>query len=194
MSATAPDSVAEAEHPFGDVVPRVLVEIPCRFTRGYLEAAFFATNDEDGDPLQDSVDVSDLSPSAWQAVQRDCAAFLATNGALIQACDEAHRPGSPDDTVEEHAGRDFFYTREGHGVGFWDGDWPMKAGEHLSAAANAFGTADLYIGDDGKVYQSGNETFDPAKLPVLATPDVTDFPILYVDEAGIDRFAPGPRR
>ena len=187
LSAVAPSAV----------VPRVLVEIPCRFTRGYLEAAFFFGQDADGEPLDDQYDITHLAPQTWQAVQRDCAAFLAANGELIQACDEAHCPGSPDDTVEAHAGRDFFCTREGNGVGFWDGDWPNAAGEHLSAAAKAFSSPQLYVGDDGKIYQAGDETYrsasTPGAVPDLAKPASSAFPVPYVDEAGVDRYLPGPR-
>ncbi|OQM74930.1 hypothetical protein [Manganibacter manganicus] len=49
------------------------------------------------------------------------------------------------------AGHDFWLTRCRHGAGFWDGDWPEPAATILDNAAKAFGNADLYIGDGGKV-------------------------------------------
>lgn len=163
-----------------DTVPSSLSDIDCRFTRGYVEAAFFSTSDEaredGGDALQDNHDVSDLAPATWAAVRRDCAAFLSANQALIEACEDHHKPGSADDDALAHAGRDFWYTREGHGAGFWDGDWPEAAGEHLSSAAKEFGTADWYLGDDGAIWQMGDEQPRADRVPTLVEPDAAVFP------------------
>ena len=40
----------------------------------------------------------------------------------------------------EKAGYDFWLTRNGHGAGFWDGDWP-KYGEMFTKMAKSFGEA-----------------------------------------------------
>jgi hypothetical protein len=49
-------------------------------------------------------------------------------------------------------------TRNGHGAGFWNrfyGDQPAtKLGRALSDAAKVYGSCDLYIGDDGQIYQA----------------------------------------
>jgi len=42
-------------------------------------------------------------------------------------------------------------TRNGHGAGFWDGDWPDD-GDRLTKASEAYGTFDLYVGDDGEIH------------------------------------------
>ena len=52
----------------------------------------------------------------------------------------------------EHAGHDFALTRNGHGAGFWDRGLG-EVGERLTEHAHAFGSADLYLGDDGWLYQ-----------------------------------------
>lgn len=57
----------------------------------------------------------------------------------------------------EQIGHDFCLTRNGHGAGFWDrfygaDDPRTEAGERLANAAASFGSSDLYVGDDGKVY------------------------------------------
>jgi hypothetical protein len=44
-------------------------------------------------------------------------------------------------------------TRNGHGSGFWDRGLG-KVGEQLTAACGPYGSSDLYVGDDGKVYVS----------------------------------------
>jgi hypothetical protein len=52
----------------------------------------------------------------------------------------------------EQCGHDFWLTRNGHGTGFWDRFPKTDAHKRLDVAAMAFGKADLYLGDDGKVY------------------------------------------
>jgi hypothetical protein len=54
-------------------------------------------------------------------------------------------------------GHDFWLTRNGHGAGFWDrfsGGQGATYGRLLTQAAEAYGTCDLYIGDDGRVHAS----------------------------------------
>jgi hypothetical protein len=43
-------------------------------------------------------------------------------------------------------------TRNGHGAGFWDGDWPQTVGQRLTKAAKIYGSVDLVIGKDGLIY------------------------------------------
>lgn len=135
------------------------------FRDGYIAAALFSTSamlpDEDENDDRSFTDLgmdeTDMAPSTLAAIERDCRAFYDLNHRLIASCEETHTPGSPDDTVWNHAGRDFWYTREGHGVGFWDGDWPDEAGEILTKATKRFGQGAWYTGDDGMIYQFGAE-------------------------------------
>ncbi len=55
---------------------------------------------------------------------------------------------------DEAAGHDFWLTRNGHGAGFWDGDWPEPAATRLTASSKKYGEFNLYLGDDGKIYGS----------------------------------------
>ena len=58
----------------------------------------------------------------------------------------------------ERAGYDFYYTRVGHGVGFWETDkWEDPYGKELTSAAKKFGSIDGYAGDDNKIYIMGAE-------------------------------------
>jgi hypothetical protein len=45
----------------------------------------------------------------------------------------------------EKAGRDFWYTRNGHGVGYWDRGLDKAVAKSLSEAARTYGEA--YIDD-----------------------------------------------
>ena len=142
-----------------------------KFTRGYIEAAFFSTNDEadetGGEPLDKNYDVGDLADVTLARMKADCARFQALYGDLI-AYD--NRKGGydsirGDDSLDAAAGRDFWFTRNGHGAGFWDGDWAEPAATRLDEASKSFGEYDLYIGDDGEIYGSGG-VVDPE--PVAA--------------------------
>lgn len=137
------------------------------FTAGYVEALFF-TEDSPGltteewraeceagtneGALPGDVGFADLAPETLARIIEDCAKFQRT-GAWYEVNwieDEGDLPSD----MDAQAGRDFWYTRNGHGVGFWDGDWPEPYATALTEAADAFGSVDAYLGDDGKVYLS----------------------------------------
>lgn len=117
------------------------------FTRSYLETLLWSSTDSDGNPLDDEYSISDLSPDVIREAARDCAKFQAENADDIEAWPEASASRSA-----IRAGHDFALTRNRHGAGFWDGDWPDDAGERLTAAAHKFGEISLYDGDDGVIY------------------------------------------
>lgn len=131
---------------------------------------------------------ADLAPETLARIIADCAAFQErAAGLLALAYGEtmpartfgdgtlpgSHRPAWDYDA--EAAGRDFWFTRNGHGVGFWDrealnGDAPdalqipnpdhkpyrtTSIGDNLSNLCgwrSAFGEVNAYLGDDGRVY------------------------------------------
>lgn len=116
------------------------------FTRGYIEAIFFTEANPDNEELADAT-LSDLAPEALVDIKQDCLDFQAlAKRSLDLAYDYA--------TVEydEHqAGIDFWFTRNGHGVGFWDRGLGA-VGEQLSKDAKSFGSQYVYRGDDGLIY------------------------------------------
>jgi hypothetical protein len=118
------------------------------FTAAYIESLLWASTDDNGAPLDSNYGPEDISPEALADIARECAAFQSENAADIETgpC-RAGRSSGP-----VAAGHDFFLTRNGHGAGFWDGDWPGGAGERLTAAAKAAGSSEPYVGDDGRIY------------------------------------------
>jgi len=113
-----------------------------RFLDGYLEAmAFtdFASDDECAD--------CDLSDELRDRAKADCEAFQRDAAELLA---EAY---ARDDYGAEQAGRDFWLTRCGHGVGFWD-RCELTACQRVALfnAATNFGNLDVYRGDDGLAY------------------------------------------
>ena len=120
------------------------------FVRGYIEAAYFTntgTGDDAESGLQDA-SFGELSGEALAQACDTCAAFQTRAAGLLAL---AYTRDGYDD---EAAGRDFWYTRNGHGVGYWDRDALAfdSLGEKLSSIARNFGSVDLYRGDDGLIY------------------------------------------
>ncbi len=117
------------------------------FTRGYLAAAFYtSTNESNQEPLDCNFSVPDIGDAKRIEMKADACKFYlmfaeAWRGAWIEfvkECDVA--PGDED----QQAGYDFWMTRNGHGVGFWeDADWEAETGKKLTAGAEAFGEAYL---------------------------------------------------
>lgn len=106
------------------------------FTVAYVVAALWSTNDESdesgGNPLDDRFQAGDIYTEKLKEMVEDCKKFQAENMADILTWDG----GST--TPLEQAGHDFWLTRNGHGCGFWDGDWNEDVGERLTKASNKF--------------------------------------------------------
>lgn len=118
------------------------------FVNGYLTCALWSEHDRDqeGDAsLSTKYGFDDIAPEMMDAVLADCNRFQADHAEDIATYD------TTDDSPESMAGHDFWLTRNGHGAGFWDGDWEEAVGDRLTAAAQAFGECHLYV-DDGKIY------------------------------------------
>lgn len=123
---------------------RLLTELDI-FTASYIEAALWSTNDESGVPLDRNHSPEDIAPATLEKMIADCEKFQAENAADLATYDH------PQYCSEEMGGHDFWLTRNGHGAGFWDGDWEKAVGERLTKASKAFGEFDLYVGDNGKI-------------------------------------------
>ena len=122
------------------------------FTRAYLETALWAETDDDGQPLDSRYTLADFAPEALAAAVADCARFQELNAADIAGGRHMRRSDSRGTTTAGLAGHDFWLTRNRHGAGFWDGDWPDGAGERMTASAHSFGERYPYRGDDGRLY------------------------------------------
>lgn len=114
------------------------------FVVGYITCALWSSNDDDENPLDDNYDAGDLSADAEATMRADCAAFMAQNRADLDAYAELREYSPSDGDVWEHAGHDFWLTRNGHGAGFWDRGLGAL-GDRLTEAAHAFGTCDLMV-------------------------------------------------
>lgn len=125
------------------------------FVRGYIEALFFtdeaewqATEDHNEGSFPSECGFEDLAESALASIISDCEDFQQLASDLLA---EAY---STDKYDSEQAGRDFWFTRNHHGVGYWDRS-ALEAnglGDKLTKAAQTYSGVDTYLGDDSKIY------------------------------------------
>ena len=104
----------------------------------------WSSNDESdesgGEPLDRNYDTSDISDEAKRESRRDVVNFIRKARRYLG------------DVSPSDAGHDFWLTRNGHGAGFWDGDYPEPIGEKLTEISKTFGEVYIYVGDDGEIY------------------------------------------
>ena len=120
------------------------------FFDGFLNAALWSSNDnsrdDGGDPLDQNYSQDDIDPKSKAALKAECERFQRENAADLAGFEESA------------AGADFWFTRCGHGVGYWDGDYPEPQATRLTEASERYGNVDLYVGDDGVIYAAGYES------------------------------------
>lgn len=107
------------------------------FLHGYLDAIDFTADSDIRD--------AELAPEAKARAETDCDAFRDQAGDLLADADS------------HDAGADFWFTRNGHGTGFWDREdaYGKDNAARLTDIAHQFGEIEPYLGDDGLVYFSG---------------------------------------
>ena len=109
----------------------------------YLETALWSSTNDDGSPLDDDYSVNDIAPDTILQAEFD-------RELLIALCAEKNIDLSQFDS--DQIGHDFWLTRNGHGAGFWDGDYPIPIGDQLTEISKTFGSTDPYVGDDGLIH------------------------------------------
>jgi len=142
-----------------------------RFITAYIECALWASIEgPDDTPMDRDYGLEDFAESTVQSIRLDCEQFIREQAEVLDYVDSTGEHG---DTYAM-AGHDFWLTRNGHGAGFWDGDWDIQlpagadggesglsdrlAGDVLTAATEKFSECDLYVGDDGRVYVTPERT------------------------------------
>ncbi len=121
------------DHP----APRAYDELST-FAKSYVEAMFFTNCDtgEDDEDKANRLGVSRLTTRSLQRIAADCAQFQTIAAPIIARVLEH---GQRD---EEGIAHDLWFTRQGHGVGFWEGEsrgYPDDTGDTLSTLAKGMG-------------------------------------------------------
>lgn len=110
--------------------------------RGYLATALWAeSKDDQGNGFDSEYSIEDFSEDAFTRAENDVDLFVSKAGNLLH-----------DDLDPCALGHDFWLTRNHHGAGFWDGDYPKELGDTLTNIAQSFPSLDVYVGDDGMIY------------------------------------------
>lgn len=113
-----------------------------------FEIAFFACalwssvdiiNGEDV-PFELDYNIADIDDETILKLKKDCESFREDNAELLEQAGD-----------DEQNGHDFWLTRNGHGAGFWDRSYG-DVGKKLTEACKVYGSVDLCVGDDGKIY------------------------------------------
>lgn len=124
------------------------------FERGYIEAMFFTNGDigDDNRPdLLNELGVSRITKRALRMIKSDCDRFLSMRAPTIDGESFTMRQwigaaAVDSEYTEEQAGRDFWFTRQGHGTGFWDRtELDTATQEALTRAAKICGEIDVDV-------------------------------------------------
>lgn len=113
--------------------------------RGYVEAMFFTNGDtaDERENLLNELGVQKLTRASVKRIKRDCNKFtgiIMPDGCFVRQWLDRFPKYS-----DEQAGRDLWFTRQGHGVGFWERQELGEAGDALSDAARTLGEHYVYV-------------------------------------------------
>lgn len=119
-------------------------------TSAYVTCALRESRDEAGVALSENYGPEDLATGTLENMDNDCLDFLSGNfssgaSALLAHLFENGR--------ESDIGYDFWLTRNRHGTGFWGRRYPDAISNELEKIAHSYGSASLYPGRDGLIYQ-----------------------------------------
>jgi len=116
------------------------------FVAGYIEAMYFTNGDtgSDNDDLLNELGTSRLTREALADIKADCDRFIGT--IMPDGCFARQWLDRVEDYDDEQAGRDLWFTRQGHGVGYWERE-QLKGyiGEGLTDAAKRLGEANVEV-------------------------------------------------
>ena len=80
----------------------------------------------------DNLDVNDFDVASKHKAKSDCDLFKSKAGSLLDGLDLSA------------IGHNFWLTRNGHGAGFWDGDYETEVGEKLTEISKQFGEINIH--------------------------------------------------
>jgi len=112
----------------------------------YIIAALFSTTDGDG-PLDKYYDRHDIDEKTLDKMRETCQEFLDANVYIIDYL-------TSHDHQMSQIMHDFWLNCNGHGSGFWDGDYPEEIGEILDTYCDDVGESYLEV-FSGVIYLQG---------------------------------------
>ena len=116
---------------------------PKSMVNHYLATALWSSTDDQDQPLDHKYDTASFTVEAINRAVRDCDAF-------VLACEKAGLGDALFQNGSDRAGHDFWLTRNGHGAGFWDGDYG-EDGDALTEVAKRFPEVHPFEAGRGKL-------------------------------------------
>jgi hypothetical protein len=108
------------------------------FATGFIETALWSSTDDEGEPLDDTYSIDDFTKASLEQLLATANDFESANEDLLEKAYEATGKNA------RQAGYDFWLTKEGHGAGFWDGDWG-DYGDRLDDLSTPYGEDYIYV-------------------------------------------------
>lgn len=105
----------------------------------YLETAIWSSTGDKGEELDSQYGINDFSEEALSQAEDDWARFKTEADKYLDGLDLSD------------VAHDFWLTRNGHGAGFWDGDYEKEIGKKLTQISKKYGPLHVVVGDDGKL-------------------------------------------
>lgn len=104
------------------------------------------------EPLEDYFGLGNFSVESLKWAENDCNEFFSRleNAGLLERANRF----KDDDNIAY----DFWLTRQGHGAGFWDGDYADDTddvGDALTDVAKEFGECYVFVDEDGCLHING---------------------------------------
>lgn len=90
------------------------------YTKSYLETALWSSE-------LDRFSLDDIMTRCLKQAEKDCNSFIQKAGDLLNGLEL------------DQVMHDFWLTRNGHGAGFWDGDYEQDIGDKLTELSKEFG-------------------------------------------------------
>ena len=115
---------------------------------GYVDSALFSSTDGNGNLLDSMFDRSHIAKETMDFFLEDVTCFVDEFWNIFNQFDNEKCRA---------AGIDFWLTRNGHGSGFWDGDWDntlpdIDVGSIFDEYSKSVGSCDLYVSDNGYIF------------------------------------------
>ena len=117
------------------------------FTAAYIEALYFTDTGDDGQPATDT----EIDAESLEDIRAECRVFWKRASAFVLTDNCQALYIGRTETIQA-AAHDFWFTRNGHGVGFWDSSrWPKCYSETFTRWAENMGAAETYETDAGEI-------------------------------------------
>jgi hypothetical protein len=120
-----------------------------KIVNGYLQCALFTGVTEDDEPMDYVYNIGDFSEEAVEQATVECALFVQSNLDDVRELLDSH--GGVDN---EDIGMDLWYTRNGHGCGFWDRGYG-ELGDRLTEYCHTIPERSVVAGD-GNEFELGD--------------------------------------